>query len=172
LSTRTRPSRRRSSAASREAEAREALIQDALLAGRESSTAGVLLHSVIADRLGLSSTDVKTLDVLLRLGPLTAGQVAQHTGLATASVTSLIDRLERRGYVERVRDAGDRRRVYVHARPESLSDFEPHFEGFVKGLREVLEGYTDDELRLIAGFLRRVAELSRSEAVRLGRKGD
>src|SRR5690606_40677969 len=92
--------------------------------------------------------------------------------LATASVTSLIDRLERRGYVERVRDAGDRRRVYVHARPESLSDFEPHFEGFVKGLREVLEGYTDDELRLIAGFLRRVAELSRSEAVRLGRKGD
>src|SRR5690606_30031183 len=172
LSTRTRPSRRRSSAASREAEAREALIQDALLAGRESSTAGVLLHSVIAHRLGLSSTDVQPLDVLLRLGPLTAGQVAQHTGLATASVTSLIDRLERRGYVERVRDAGDRRRVYVHARPESLSDFEPHFEGFVKGLREVLEGYTDDELRLIAGFLRRVAELSRSEAVRLGRKGD
>src|SRR5690606_3398227 len=161
-----------------------------------------------------SSTDVKTLDVLLRLGPLTAGQVAQHTGLATASVTSLIDRLERRGYVERVRDAGDRRRVYVHARPESLSDFEPYFAGvvtgrrdgggsvgrvrdaaarrrgyvharreslsdfepyfagFVKGLREVLEGDTDDELRLIAGFLRRVAELSRSEAVRLGRKGD
>lgn len=148
---------------------RESLIQDALLAGRESSTASVLLHSVIAERLGLSATDTKTLDVLLRHGPLTAGQLAEHTGLATASVTSLIDRLERRGYVERVRDTADRRRVFVHAKPESLAAFEPHMAGFVKGLEELLQGYSDEELAAIARFMRAAAELARAEAARLGK---
>jgi DNA-binding MarR family transcriptional regulator len=150
---------------------REKLIEDALLAGRESSTASVLMHAAIAARLGLSATDEKALDVLLRLGPLTAGQIAEHTGLATASVTSLIDRLEERGYVERVRDKKDRRRVFVHAKPERMSEIEPYLAGFVNGLLELLRGYSDEELVLLTGFLRSVAELARAEAVSLGRRG-
>ena len=143
------------------------LIEAALLAGREGSTAGVLMHTAIAAQVGLSPTDEKTLDILLRLGPLTAGQIAEHTGLATASVTTLIDRLETKGFVERVRDTKDRRRVIVHAKPERLADFGPYFESFLKQLTELLEGYSDEHLVVVTDFLNRVAELSRSEAIRL-----
>ena len=151
---------------------RQALVEATLLAGRESSTAGVLMHTAIAEKLGLSPTDEKTLDLLLRLGPLTAGQIADHTGLATASVTSLIDRLEVKGFVARVRDTKDRRRVIVHAKPERLAAFGPHFEGFLGGLQELLEAYSDDELAVLTDFLRRVAALSRTEATRLSRAGE
>lgn len=149
---------------------RQKLVEAALLAGRESSTAGVLMHTAIAGQVGLSSTDEKTLDILLRLGPLTAGQLADHTGLATASVTSLIDRLEAKGFVERVRDTKDRRRVIVHAKAERLADFGPYFESFLKQLTELLEGYSDEHLGVITDFLSRVAELSRNEAVRLNQQ--
>lgn len=128
------------------------------------------MHTAIAGQVGLSSTDEKTLDILLRLGPLTAGQLADHTGLATASVTSLIDRLEAKGFVERVRDTKDRRRVIVHAKAERLADFGPYFESFLKQLTELLEGYSDEHLGVITDFLSRVAELSRNEAVRLNQQ--
>src|SRR5260370_37393454 len=60
-----------------------------------------MLHTAIAERSGLTATDTKTIDTLIRLGRVTAGEVAGYTGLATASVTSLIDRLERKGLVRR-----------------------------------------------------------------------
>jgi hypothetical protein len=66
---------------------REKLIEDIFRAGRENSTAGVFFHNAVSDKLGLSITDEKTIDILLRLGPLTAGEIGKHTGLATASVT-------------------------------------------------------------------------------------
>lgn len=60
-------------------------------AGSENSTATVLFHAAIAERLGLGPSDHKALDILARHGPLTAGEIGEHTGLASASVTSLID---------------------------------------------------------------------------------
>src|SRR5580692_9536056 len=97
----------------RRAKLRSQLIAALSDAGRESSTATVLLHTAITDRIGLSASDTKTLDVLLRQGPCTAGELARHTGLTTPSVTSLIDRLEAKRLVRRVADAADRRRVIV-----------------------------------------------------------
>jgi hypothetical protein len=75
---------------------RRELVEGILAAGRESSAATVMLHTAIAERSGLAATDTKTIDTLIRLGPVTAGELAGYTGLATASVTSLIDRLEKR----------------------------------------------------------------------------
>jgi DNA-binding MarR family transcriptional regulator len=82
-------------------------------AARDYSTAAVMLHGAIADRFRLSATDLKTLDLLQRMGPLAAGEIATRTGLATGSVTSVIDRLEKKRFVRRVRDRTDRRRVVV-----------------------------------------------------------
>jgi DNA-binding transcriptional ArsR family regulator len=78
---------------------RRDLVEGILAAGRESSAATVMLHTAIAERSGLTATDTKTIDTLIRLGPVTAGELAGYTGLATASVTSLIDRLEKKGLV-------------------------------------------------------------------------
>src|SRR5215831_10305891 len=83
---------------------RALLLNDLAEVGRSHSDATVMLHSAIAQRFDLTATDLKALGFLDRLGALTAGEIAQHTGLATASVTSLIDRLEKRGFVRRTRD--------------------------------------------------------------------
>ncbi|MGH7555374.1 MAG: MarR family transcriptional regulator, partial [Longimicrobiales bacterium] len=70
--------------------------------GHEHSDATVLFHARLAGFLDLHPTDYKTLSVLERLGPMSAGDIARHSGLATASVTNLIDRLERKGFAHRV----------------------------------------------------------------------
>ena len=88
-------------------------VEAMLGAGREQSDATMMFLNAIAQHFGLSLTEQNAISVIDRLGPLSAGEIAAHTGLATASVTSLIDRLEAKGFARRVRDAQDRRRVFV-----------------------------------------------------------
>ena len=64
---------------------------------RASSALSVLLSQAIADRVGISPTDLEALDLVIRHGPLTAGRLAELTGLTTGAITGLVDRLERRG---------------------------------------------------------------------------
>ncbi|MGH2369932.1 MAG: MarR family winged helix-turn-helix transcriptional regulator, partial [Chloroflexota bacterium] len=112
-------------------DARRSELLDALSqAGREHSTATILFHSAISEQLGLGVTDMKTLDYLARLGPLTAGELGERTGLATASVTGLIDRLEAKGFVRRVRDTKDRRRVIVEPNLEAEAGVLRLFQSF------------------------------------------
>ena len=66
--------------------------------GREHSDATVLFHATVAGCLDLHPTDYKVLGILERLGAMSAGEIARHTGLATASVTNLVDRLEEKGF--------------------------------------------------------------------------
>jgi hypothetical protein len=77
--------------------------------GREHGDATVLFHSALATQLGLHPTDYKALGVLDRLGPMSAGDLGRHTGLAAASVTNLIDRLVAKGFLRREPDPTDRR---------------------------------------------------------------
>lgn len=143
-------------------------LQDAVMAaGRASTTAGVLLHTAVAERVGLNSTDTRALDLLLREGPMTAGELATHTGLASASVTALIDRLEQRGFAHRDRDPHDRRRVVVRPDPDGPMQLMAHLEPFLTGLVERLQTYDDKELAAIARYMHEAAELARAEAIRL-----
>src|SRR5215831_16503044 len=80
---------------------------------RQLSTATILFHQAIADRLGMNVTDHKCADILLRTGAITAGELSRRTGLTTGAITGVIDRLEKAGFVRRAKDAGDRRRVIV-----------------------------------------------------------
>lgn len=155
--------RTKSPAASR----RAALLAEVERAARESSTASVLLHGAIAERLGLSATDEKTLEVLDRLGPLTAGDLARHTGLATASVTSLIDRLEAKGFVRRVRDTADRRRVIVERTTAHDTELAAIFGPVQAGFAKSLDRYTEPQLEAIADFLTRGAVWAREHTARI-----
>jgi DNA-binding MarR family transcriptional regulator len=131
------------------------------MAGRENSAAAVMLHTAIAERWGLTATDTKTIDTLMRLGPVTAGEVAGYTGLATASVTSLIDRLEKKGLVRRVRDAQDRRRVMVEPVRERLAGGETVFGSIRQGFANLLENYSDEQLETILDFMQRSSKRAR-----------
>src|SRR5882724_6329519 len=91
------------------------------LLGRELSTAVVMFHQAIAERIGLNATDFKCLDLLARTGPTTPGHLSELLRLTGGAITGVIDRLEAAGFVQRERDQNDRRRVIIKpsSSPES-----------------------------------------------------
>jgi DNA-binding MarR family transcriptional regulator len=129
----------------------------------------VFFHTAVAEKLGIGATEEKTL-LMLSAGPLTAGEIAQQTGLTTASVTSLIDRLESKGFVNRVRDANDRRRVIVEPNAEKLAELARVF-GSMQGMFDDLGTfYTDDQLATIIDFLKRMSASAKEAIKQLGQK--
>jgi DNA-binding MarR family transcriptional regulator len=138
-------------------------------AGRAQSDATVMFHSAVAERMGLSVTEQKTISILDRLGPLSAGEIAAQTGLATASVTSLIDRLEAKGFAYRLRDQKDRRRVIVALRPERLSAIGPLFDSLARSFLDLVATYQDEELDVILNFMEEATDLLRRETAKLAR---
>ncbi|MEI0738340.1 MarR family transcriptional regulator [Paenibacillus sp. JTLBN-2024] len=122
---------------------------------RDNSTATILFHEAIAAKLGLNSTDHKCLDVILKNQPLTAGQLSALTGLTTGAVTGVLNRLEQAGYVSRVQDPQDKRRVVICIDQEKAAkDIVPLFESFGKDLDQMLSRYDDAELENILDFIR------------------
>jgi len=144
---------------------RETLLKAVADAGRASGASAVALHMAISERLGLGPGDGKAYDLLLRRGPLTAGELGQATGLTSGSVTALIDRLEAGGYVRRIRDEKDRRKIHVHANPEKMAVFAPLMTRFLQGMEALLAGYDDDALQVLADYMREVRALA-DEAIR------
>ncbi|MGD0248333.1 MAG: MarR family transcriptional regulator, partial [Candidatus Limnocylindrales bacterium] len=92
---------------------RAELVDAVLRASRKGSAQAALFSQAVADRLGLAGSDVECLDILEQEGRLTVGRLAELTGLTTGSATRMVDRLEQAGYVRRVPDPADRRRVLV-----------------------------------------------------------
>jgi DNA-binding transcriptional ArsR family regulator len=140
-------------------------------AGRELSDAAVLYHSALAGRLGLGATDWKMLGLLEKEGPRTAGELAEASGLAPASVTGLLDRLEAGGWVKRRRDPEDGRRTIVELDWQPPADRGGLFEGLMRRLAELYERYSDAELELLLGFMREVAARQRAATAELERGG-
>jgi DNA-binding MarR family transcriptional regulator len=119
---------------------------------RDVSAQSVLYSQAVADRLGMNSTDLECLDHISR-GRLTAGRLAQLTGLTTGAITGIIDRLERAGLARRERDADDRRKILVTALPAVSERLAPLFAPMERAAMAVLSNYRDDELALFLDFL-------------------
>ena len=149
-------------------EGKQALMGRLMLALRRSSAAGVLHGQAIARRVGVNSTDLECLDLILMNGPSTAGEIARRTGLTSGAATTLIDRLERHGLVERTSVPGDRRKVLVRVREDKIAPIAALFAPMEKSMQALLEGYSREELKLLIDFaeragqfmLTRVAELN------------
>ena len=93
--------------------ARAALMQELENAMRRASAQGAIFAKTVADRAGISSSDMDCLDFLNLEGRVTAGRLAELTGLTTGAITGVVDRLEKAGFVRRERDEGDRRKVFI-----------------------------------------------------------
>jgi DNA-binding MarR family transcriptional regulator len=128
----------------------------------------VLFNQAVADRLGMHPTDVQCLNLLtLEARPRTAGEIAELTGLTSGAATRLLDRLERAGYVRRARDTQDRRRVLVHLVDEKVAEFGRLWAELSEGWDAIFDGYTEDELALLARHMRRTVELSAAQRARI-----
>jgi len=156
--------------ASRKLPARADLVRAILMAGRQSSTGAIMLHQAVADRLGLHPTDHKCADLLCHDGPMTAGELAERTGLTTGAVTGVIDRLEAGGYVRREADPADRRRVIVRVIPGRLRGVGRLFEPLAAAMAGLCARYTDRELATILDFMTRGDEVARRHTLWLRRK--
>lgn len=128
------------------------------MAGREQSNAAVMFHSAVASLMGLNATESKTLDLLQREGPLSPGDLARRTGLAPASVTGMLHRLQEKGFVRRRPDPGDGRRLIVEIDHTQVAHYAGLFDGLVRELSAVYEDYTDDELALVTDWVERVTQ--------------
>lgn len=146
---------------------RAALVAELEAAGRDHSSAVVMFHTALAHRLGLNPTDTKTLELLERHGLLSPGRLAELTGLAPASVTGVLQRLEARGFVTRTRDPADGRRQVVEVVRQRTPEIERQFDRLLADLRRVYERYTAAELEVILDFLHRVTDVQRAAGLAL-----
>jgi DNA-binding MarR family transcriptional regulator len=150
---------------------RRRLESEFLLAMRRAGSIMQLLGQVSADRIGINATDLNCLNLVALTGHMTAGDLAKQTGLSTASITGVLDRLEEGGFVRRVRDPHDRRRVIAElADGPGLREVGSTFGPVVKAWRATAADYSDDELRLLLEFQGKLEEIMRSQLARL--RGD
>jgi DNA-binding MarR family transcriptional regulator len=139
---------------------------------RELSAATILFHQAVADRLGLNVTDHKCADILSRTGPITAGELARRTGLTTGAITGIIDRLESAGFVRRVRDPRDRRRVILEPMRKQLEQqIAPLFASMAQAVAELTARYSLQELTVIRDWAARSLQMAREETRKLREPG-
>jgi DNA-binding transcriptional regulator GbsR (MarR family) len=148
--------------------ARRRLESEFLLMVRKAGSVMQLLGATAADRLGINVTDLNCLNILALNGQLTAGELARATGLTTASITGVLDRLETAGFVHRERDQADRRRVVVRLdAARGMRDVGPVFEPVVQAWREAAAEYTDEQLSMILEFQHRMEQIMRDGLAQL-----
>jgi DNA-binding MarR family transcriptional regulator len=138
--------------------------------GRELSTQSVLLHTAIAERLGLKGTDHKYLDIIARAagaGPVTPGDLVQLTGLTSGGVTGVLDRLEEAGFVRRMKHPHDRRQLVVEPVPSRYEEIGALFAPFRESWAALCARYTPAEMELIAGFFEQASALMAQEIARM-----
>ncbi|MBF6332113.1 MarR family winged helix-turn-helix transcriptional regulator [Nocardia transvalensis] len=127
----------------------------------------VQLNGVVADQLGVTDSDVQCLHALDQYGPATPGALAERVNLTTGSASRMIDRLVAAGYVRRVPDPSDRRRVLIEPTREGMDRVAAAYAGLIARTRDDLEEFTDDEIRVILRFLEAAERATADEARRL-----
>ncbi|MCW2643090.1 MAG: MarR family transcriptional regulator [Dactylosporangium sp.] len=128
---------------------------------RELSIQLSLLNHQVGAHLELRDVDIDCLDLINRHGPLSPSALARHAGLHAATMTGIIDRLERGGWVARERDPADRRAVIIRALRHRNAELIRLYSGMNTSMDEICAGYADNELELLADFLRRTANAGR-----------
>jgi DNA-binding transcriptional ArsR family regulator len=135
---------------------------------RRTGSLFVLMTHAAADRIGVNATDLNCMNILSFSGQMTAGELAKATGLTTASITGVVDRLEQAGFVRRERDPDDRRRVVVQMDVErAFGKIMPVFGPMMGAWRRMADTYTDDELRLIVGYYGQMEQILREHLAKL-----
>jgi DNA-binding MarR family transcriptional regulator len=151
---------------------RAALVDLLEIAVRQASAQGARVDSAIAERLSVNSTDLQCLDLLNLRGAVSAGDLAETLNLTTGAVTTVIDRLEKAGYVARVRVQGDRRKVMIALTPDAAPRVAAFFGAMQQELEKMLTDYSDTEIHFLIAFFTRAKEAAQRSVGKLKRRKD
>ncbi|MBO0445001.1 MarR family transcriptional regulator [Enterococcus ureilyticus] len=113
----------------------------------------ILHQQAIIQSLGIPTNDYISIDLLKESGPMTAGELAEKTGLSTGTITALIDRLEKIGYAQRKKDPNDRRRVIIVPTYEDKEEIKKAYQPLDSAMRNLAHEYSEKELQLMNEFL-------------------
>ena len=120
---------------------------------RNYSDASILMHEAIARRAGLSGTDHKYLGIIVDRGRMTAGELADASGLTTGAVTGLIDRLEREGLVKRELDKQDRRKIHIVPVEANVKKrIHPLFKRLQQKTNALVESFSEKEIAVLERY--------------------
>jgi DNA-binding MarR family transcriptional regulator len=143
------------------------LVHELVAATRASQVATDKMDDAGGQALGVNRTDGRCLDVIQQTGRISAGELAERAGLTTGSVTAVIDRLEAKGYVRRVADPQDRRKVLLEVTDEmehrALELWGPLAH---RGIPH-LEKLTASEIELLIRYMRFATELNETRAAEI-----
>jgi DNA-binding MarR family transcriptional regulator len=141
-------------------EKKQALADELIHLARAHETANDAFDEVAREKLGINRTDLRCLNIVDNQGPMTAGRLAELSGLTTAAVTSVLDRLERAGYARRVRDQEDRRQVMVEVTPLLAERATPIWGPLGEEAHAALTRMPVEELQALIDFYRLGIELN------------
>lgn len=143
------------------------LFDELILEVRASQSAQDRFDQAVADLIGINRTDYRVLDLISLEGRVTAGRIAEAAGLTTGAVTTVIDRLERKGLARRVRDESDRRRVLVEMEPGVQERGAEIFREHARLAEDMYRRYTEEQIELLLDFTRSGRILNEREAAKL-----
>ena len=125
------------------------------------------LNYLIGAELGLRHIDYDCFNIVARYGPISPRLLARRTGLHLATLTGVLDRLESARWIVRDPDPSDRRAVLLRALSSHLPEIGRLYAGMHSTLEQLCARYTEDELRLITGFLQQTIQAGSSAAEQL-----
>jgi DNA-binding MarR family transcriptional regulator len=136
---------------------------------RELNSQLALLNQTVGAQVRLKEGDLACLDLIQRRGPITPSALARAAGLHPATMTGVLDRLQRDGWIVRERDpaAADRRAVSVRLVPERAAHLFALYGGMTQALDDLCRGYSATELALLRDFLERVTRAGEAASAAL-----
>ena len=115
------------------------------------------VNDAVATHVDLRPGDIELLDLVARHGPMSPSQVTSGTGIHPATLTGVIDRLEAGGWIARVPDPDDRRRIRLQALRDRGPELVRLYAPMNRSLAEICADLTDSELEVVRDFLRDAA---------------
>ena len=147
--------------------AKRKAINEVIEAMRELAVQMAVVSARAGEQVGLRDIDLKCLDILMRDGAQSASALARRTGMHPATMTGILDRLEKGGWIVRERDPDDRRAVLIKAVAKRAGEIVRLFVGINTEMSGVLDGYDQGQLETIVDFVHNAIERAKKAAAQM-----